>query len=322
MKGYKAFDKDLKCRDFQYEIGQTYEMDGDIECCKRGFHFCETIADCYNFYDMSDDTRICEVEAIGEIKTDANSKDSKYCTNKIKILSEVKNPRIKSNAHTSSTGYCNSGNNNSGNNNSGNKNSGDRNTGNNNSGNGNIGDCNVGYYNNGDWNVGDNNKGSRNSGDWNIGRYNSGIMNKGSRNSGDCNNGNFNTGNYNSGNYNTGERNSGEYNTGDWNKGNCNIGAFNCDTDQKIKMFDKESDWTMKDWRHSKAHHIMFGCPHNYTDHYLGNDQNHEAIFFHEATTEEKQKWWDKLSEDDKDVVKSLPNFDAYKFYLCTGIIV
>ena len=82
MKGYKAFDKDLKCRDFQYEIGQTYEIDGEIECCERGFHFCLNIADCYKFYKESEDTRICEVEAIGEIKTED---DIKYCTNKIKI---------------------------------------------------------------------------------------------------------------------------------------------------------------------------------------------------------------------------------------------
>ena len=39
---YKGFDKDFKCRGFQYEVGNTYEMDDDVECCSRGFHACES----------------------------------------------------------------------------------------------------------------------------------------------------------------------------------------------------------------------------------------------------------------------------------------
>lgn len=139
MKGYKAFNKDLKCRDMQYEIGKEYTFDGEPIPCQHGFHFCESIADCYNFYDMSDDTRICEITASGDIATDD---EVKYCTNKIKIVREVKNPRTKSNLSDSNSGYCNSGNRNSGNRNSGNWNSGNRNSGNYNSG-----DCNSGIFN-------------------------------------------------------------------------------------------------------------------------------------------------------------------------------
>ena len=67
MKGFKAFNNDLTCRGFQYEIGKTYEMKRTPELCRRGFHFCRTIAECYNYYDMNKSTRICEVEALGEI---------------------------------------------------------------------------------------------------------------------------------------------------------------------------------------------------------------------------------------------------------------
>ena len=121
MKGYKALNKDLTCRGFQFEIGKEYEHKGKIEPCESGFHFCESLADCYSFYPMSEDTRICEISATGDIKTDDNIK---FVTNKIKIVREIKNPREKSNKNKTSTGYCNSGYCNSGYYNSGNRNSG------------------------------------------------------------------------------------------------------------------------------------------------------------------------------------------------------
>lgn len=43
MKGYKVFNKDWTCREFQYEVGKTYEMKEDPVCCKRGFHFCRKL---------------------------------------------------------------------------------------------------------------------------------------------------------------------------------------------------------------------------------------------------------------------------------------
>lgn len=88
MKAYKAFNKDLTCRGFQYEIGKTYEMKGEPIICKRGFHACTELDDVFMYYKFSKDIRICEVEVLGDID-DMSQKDSKVATNKIKIIREL-----------------------------------------------------------------------------------------------------------------------------------------------------------------------------------------------------------------------------------------
>ena len=87
MTTYKGFDKDLKCRDFQYEIGKEYEMDGKIEACSRGFHACEMPLDVFDYYSPADGSRYCEVEQSGE--TDKGNDDSKVASSKIKIGAEI-----------------------------------------------------------------------------------------------------------------------------------------------------------------------------------------------------------------------------------------
>ena len=84
---YKGFDKNLKCRDFQYEVGKEYEMDGDIKCCKRGFHACESPLEVFDHYDMLN-SRFAEVEQSGEIDKEENS--TKVCSSKIKVKAEMK----------------------------------------------------------------------------------------------------------------------------------------------------------------------------------------------------------------------------------------
>lgn len=256
MKGYKAFNADLTCRGMQYEVGKIYEMEESPICCGRGYHFCKNMKDVYNYYSMSDDTRICEVVSLGEVVTDD---DKKYCTNKIKIVREIKNKAIKHcNIDKTDVGYCNSG------------------------------------------------------------YLNSGNRNSGHNNSGDCN---------------SGDRNSGSWNSGSWNSGDCNSGVFNTLKNPTIKMFDKESNWTIQDWFNSKANEVLRGCPYTYSG-FVSNGQmtdeekerhpeyktigGYVKVFV--ATKEDKQKWWDSLSEEDKQECYELPNFDADKFVECLGI--
>lgn len=84
---YKGFDKNLKCRDFQYEVGKEYEINGEIECCKRGFHACKSPMEVWDHYDMLN-SRFAEVEQSGKIEEEENS--TKVCSSCIKIKAELK----------------------------------------------------------------------------------------------------------------------------------------------------------------------------------------------------------------------------------------
>ena len=87
IKSYKAFDKNMRCRDFQYEVGKEYEMDGEIKCCNRGFHACKNPLEVWNYYDMLN-SRFAEVEQSGKIDEEGNS--TKVCSSHIKIKAELK----------------------------------------------------------------------------------------------------------------------------------------------------------------------------------------------------------------------------------------
>ena len=85
MKCFKGFDKDLKCRDFQYEIGKEYtEEKADI--CNCGFHACKFPMDVFGYYPPSD-SRYCEVDL--EENGQKSSDDSKRVGKKISVKAEI-----------------------------------------------------------------------------------------------------------------------------------------------------------------------------------------------------------------------------------------
>jgi hypothetical protein len=300
-------------------VGKTYEEDVTPKVCERGFHFCKKAADCFSYYPFDPKSKVAEVIALGEIDEDEN----KCCTNRIQIIREVSWEELLTIANT--------GDGNSGLRNSGDQNSGDRNSGDRNSGDRNSGDRNSGYWNSGSWNSGDWNTGDQNSGDWNSGNHNSGNRNSGWHNSGNWNSGNWNSGDWNSGNWNSGNWNSGNCCSGDFNLNDHESGCF-CTEEPTIRMFDKETNMTFKEWRNSEAYKIL---ARNFrrsvrwipSDEMTDDEKNtypeHKTTGGYLRTQDIKQsflKVWECLSDDEKDIIRSIPNFDAKKFEQITGI--
>ena len=87
MKMYKGFDKDLKCRDFQYELGKAYE-EPTAELCEKGFHACEYPLDVFGYYAPGDMSRYCEVD-LDDVSDKKSNEDSKCCGRKIAVKAEI-----------------------------------------------------------------------------------------------------------------------------------------------------------------------------------------------------------------------------------------
>ena len=86
---YKGFDENFRCRGFQYEVGKEYEIKGEIKCCERGFHACESPMEVFDYYDMFN-SRFAEVEQSGQIDKEDDNKSTKICSSRIKIKNELK----------------------------------------------------------------------------------------------------------------------------------------------------------------------------------------------------------------------------------------
>ena len=159
------------------------------------------------------------------------------------------------------------------------------------------------------------------------------IVNTGKACTGRCNSGDWNSGNWNSGNRNSGDWNSGDWNSGDWNKTSFSNGCFNT-VSPKIYMFNKPTDWTLEHWLNCRARYLLNqidDCPLEYV--WFDSMTDEEKAVHPEAkttggylkertTADNARKWWAGLSADDRNIIFSLPNFDAAIFKEITGIDV
>lgn len=289
MKGYKVFNPDWTCIGFKYEVGKTYELKGKLQICVNGFHFCRNLAKCFRHYSPNPKNKVAEIEALGDI----DSKDDKYCTNKIKIVRELSWSEVQrfTNVGDYNTGVCN------------------------------VGDDNRGGFNVGDANGGGFNTGARNGGNCNTGSYNSGNYNTGDYNMGDRNTGFYNKGSFNSGNW-----NEGDYNIGDFNICDYSTGCFNSHA-QNIMMFNRPSDWTIYDWQDSDAYEVLATLYEEAYERLQKTKPIYKTTIYEDHTLDDelrkkRNEVWGDLSDTDKESIKSLPNFNAYMFEQITGIEV
>ena len=309
----KGFNKDLKCRGYQFEVGKTYEIklpegyeltEEDL-CSDKVFHYCNSLRKVHSYYSVEskDRNRFCEVEVLGREVTNGD----KCGSNKIKVIREIVGEEldILKGLIDENAGLFDSGN----------HNSGDFNSGDFNSGNHNSGHCNSGNFNSGNYNSGD---------------YNGGHCNSGNRNGGHCNSGNFNSRHSNSGNYNSGNYNSGDFNSGYFNSCNYSSGLF-CTQDPKVKIFDIETNMTMKEVVQTDWYHMLFKYSINltkwivYTDEEKQTDKDKDLIGGYLKTYTYKEackNWWNEYTDKEKAVIMSMPNFDKDKFKQITGIEV
>ena len=310
----KGFDENLRCRDYQFEVGKVYDTGADEEklelCSNTVFHFCRNLEKVHNHYSANpkENNRFCEIEVLGRLVED----EEKCGSNKIKIVREITGQELANLRcfKNGNTGLFNTGNRNTGDWNAGNRNTGDWNAGNRNTGNRNTGNRNTGDCNTGDWNTG-----NRNTGDWNTGN----------RNTGNCNTGDWNTGNWNTGDWNTGD-----WNTGNWNTCNRSTGLFNTE-ERTITIFNKDSGLTWnevlkKDW-FSALNHGYFKLTEwiYYTEEEKENSPIRQAIggYLKKYTFKKAcENWWNSLDEIDRKLIQTIPNFDKSIFKEITGIEV
>ena len=244
----KGFDKDLKCRDYQFEIGKDYKIElpegyqlteNDL-CTNKVFHFCDGLSKVHNFYDCNGENRYCIIEVLGQF-CEASDKCG---SNHIRIVREILGDEL-----AIAKGLTNG-----------------------------------------------------NSGLFNSGSRNSGSRNLGSRNSGDCN--------------------SGDCNSGFFNKTNNSNGVF-CNKEPKICIFNIQTDWTLSEFRMTEYYDAIFSSDFPLTEWESFEESPENGVDGKLKVNTYKEAcrcWWDGVSEENKKIIKEIPNFDIDVFCDITGI--
>ena len=291
VHGFKVFRPDWTCdptgyNPKQYTCPGKFEEEGELDVCGHGMHFCQTAADCFNYYSFNSENKVAEVIAYGEVRTEGD----KSCTDKLEIVREIPWDEVLRivNLGKNCTGRCNTGN----------RNTGNRNTGDWNTGNRNTGDCNTG-----DWNTGDCNTGNRNTGNRNTGNRNTG-----NRNTGDCNTGDWNKSSFNTGCFNTEEQKIMLFNK----PSNMTYSEW-LDSDARYLLNQIPKD--VVEWVYEE----------DMTDEEKAAHPTYETTGGYLKVLDESecgQLWWGSLSDRRKEIIKAIPNFDAEIFFQCTGVRV
>ncbi|RXW27761.1 hypothetical protein DM877_17955 [Enterobacter cloacae] len=89
---YKGFNKDLQCRDFQFEIGKTFKHEGKVEACGSGFHACESPFDVFGYYYPAG-SRFAETISFGVTDREEGG-DTKIASASITIKAELTLPQF------------------------------------------------------------------------------------------------------------------------------------------------------------------------------------------------------------------------------------
>lgn len=100
VKGYKGMNPDMTCRGMPFEVGKSYHVDGNIAVCSRGLHFCENLADVFDYYGR-DGNRFFEVEASGTVKTEGR----KSAASDLRIIRELSDIEINRIVYGNGYGY-------------------------------------------------------------------------------------------------------------------------------------------------------------------------------------------------------------------------